>query len=643
MNFRTILAFCILAGLLVTSACKPADAPFRDLNKNGQMDPYENKELLTEQRVEDLIARMTLAEKVGQMIHGDFDPTENGMPPEHFYRFLEDAPLEDLEQGVREDGVGFLLIGRTPSPGAAARCTNQLQEWAEASRLGIPLVVSMDSVHGLSYVGGATIWPHAIGMAATRNIDLIENLAAILAKESRAVGVHQTLGPVADVGTDPRWGRVMESSGEDIDLAAEIVRAQVETLQGPSLSEHSVLCTTKHFPGAGPEKDGLDAMDFRNEMPLQRSVIVSANETLQEHLKPFRAAIEAGTGSIMPYYSSVDSIEEVPALGSYPILVDLLRKDLGFEGIICSDWLPIETLMFRGFDRKEAIRMIVEADTDVFGGASPRVIQEIVALVYDETLPETEIDDSVRRILKVKFDLGLFDDPYVDADEADRVVGNDEHQQVSLRAARESLTLLANDGILPLPSETDVLVAGPRSADMESLAAGWTGYPQSGKTVLQAIEEKVSDRSRVFHELEDADRAAELARKADIAVVAVGEPSYVHTSPWGPEKLTLPDDQLALIQAIHATGTPTVVVFLMGRPYVIPWCAENASAVLAAYYPGTRGGEAIADVLFGDFAPKGKLPFQMPRSYEQVLRQREDIPKDIQNPLYPYGFGLTYE
>jgi len=639
--------FLVFFGVIVSiPACQRKETDYRDLDKNGRLDPYEDSKLSVEKRVEDLLMRMTLEEKVGQMIHGSISPDTEGMPPEHFYAWPGYEP-EGLEKGITEDMVGFLLLAYTPNPGAAARCTNKIQEWAENSRLGIPVVISMDSVHGLSYVGGATIGPYQLGLAAARNLDLIRKLAEILAKESRAVGIHQTLGPGADVGTEPRWGRIMETSGEDAELAAKMVRAQIEILQGNTLSPSSLLCTTKHFPGAGPERDGVDAVDVRKlemgQNPLQDSMILVDKETLQYHLKPFEAAIKAGTGSIMPYYSPVSLYDNVPALGSYKILVELLREELGFDGIICSDWGPINTVMFRGFEREDSIRMVIGADTDVLGGTTPMYIGEVVNLMKRGEIQGKEIDDSVRRILRVKFLLGLFENPYVDPEQAVEVVGCDEHQEFSLQAARESMTLLKNNGVLPLSKDAKILVAGPRSSDMESLAGGWTGYPQPGLTLYDAIANMAVQKDNVVHVLADVKEAAKMAREVDVAVVAVGENAYVHTSPWGPEQLTLEENQLNLIKAIQATGTPTVVVLLMGRPYVIPWCAQNVSGILAAYHPGTRGGEAIADVLFGDFNPTGKLPFQMPRSMDQIRNQREDLPFDIEDPLYDFGYSLSYK
>ncbi len=645
-RFHTTLARIVVIVVLVGAGMAVADG-YRDLNRNGRMEPYENPNLAVDKRVYDLLPRMTLQEKIGQMIHSPFALREDGMPSEHILTMARDIPPENLKKGIQEQMVGSLYGPGSqayPDAGAAARCTNRLQQWAENSRLGIPLIVSMDSVHGLSYVRGAAIWPHALGLAATRNVGLVKKLAGVLARESRAVGFQQTLGPVADVGTDPRWGRVMETCGEDAELAAEMVRAQVLSLQGEALNKDSVLCTVKHFPGAGPEKDGVDAANFFSaESLFRRSTIISTEDTLEYHLKPFKAAIEAGTGAIMPYYSSVKSLDKkVPALGSHKVLTDLLRNGLGYDGIICSDAGPVELLTnVYGYSRDKAIQMVVSAGTDSILFASPSMTGDIARLVRDGKISEETIDDSVRRILRVKFQLGLFEAPYVDPEYAEEIVGCEEHQKLSLQAARDSMTLLKNNGILPLSKDAKILVAGPRSDDMRSLGGGWTGYPQPGVTLLQAIKNKASDETEVLHELTDAQKAKELAWGADVAVVAVGEPQYIHTSPWGPEQLSLADEQLDLIKAIHETGTPTIVVLLMGRPYIIPWCAENVSGIIAAYYPGTRGGEAIADVLFGDHNPNGKLPFQMPRSMKQVKDQREDKPFDIEDPLYPYGHGMS--
>ena len=248
----------------------------------------------------------------------------------------------------------------------------------------------------------------------------------------------------------------------------------------------------------------------------------------------------------------------------------------------------------------------------------------------------------MRRTLIAKFKMGVFENPYADVEYAAQLVGSPEHQALSLQAARQSMTLLKNTGILPLQSPSKVLVAGLRAADMDSLTGGWTSQ-QSGVTILDEVKKRVESKggSVVFHG-EDSLAAAEAAKQSDLAIVVIGEPAYMHSPPWGANTLEITPSQQEMLEAIAETGTPMVVVVMMGRPYILTWCAENADAILVAYYPGTQGAIAIADVLFGDFNPTGKLPIQIPRSMEQVKKQKSDQPFDIEDPLYDYGFGLSY-
>jgi len=598
---------------------------FRDLNGNGALDPYEDWRLPVPQRVEDLLSRMTLEEKVGQMLHPTFIPRPDGSPP----------PF--MEKWMRDLGIGFVLVRDLPGVRAAAECMNQLQEWCEASRLGIPVIVSMDSIHGLSYVNGGIVYPHNLGLAAIGDVELVRELVKASREEHLAVGVRMTLSPNADLATEPRWGRVYECQGEDAELAAALVRAQVETYQnGNDLNPESILTCVKHFPGAGPQMDGVDM-----------APIVSTLETLDYHLKPFVAAIEAGTGSVMPYYSIPLALDMMAALGSRATLQDLLRGKLGFTGIITTDWgmqfgiRQSGDFIGREISNDEALVIgVADAGVDVIGGASPRDIKDTVRLVEEGQIPEERIDDAVRRILAAKFKLGVFEDPYVDPDSAEEVVGSPEHQALSLEAARRSMTLIKNNGILPLKGTERILVAGLRAGDMDSLTGGWTSK-QDGVTIVQAIEAATQGE---VHYVPDAPQEAErLAAESDVAVVVVGEPAYMHNPPWGASSLELTSSQQEMLEAIHKTGTPIVVVVLLARPYILTWCAENAAAILVAYLPGTQGGIAIADVLFGEVNPQGKLPVQLPRSMDQVLQQRSDVPFDIDNPLFEHGFGLSYK
>lgn len=601
---------------------------FKDLNANGQLDPYEDWRLSPEERAEDLLQQMTLKEKIAQMQHPTFVPRPDGS-----------APLF-LEKWAQELNVGYVLVRDLPDGKTAAKTMNQLQSWCEASRLGIPILVSMDSVHGTSYVGGALVHPHNLGLAATRDVDLVRRLTEATREEHLAIGVRMTLSPVADIGTEPRWGRVMETLGEDPDLVAEMVKTQVLAFQnGPELNSRSVLTTVKHFPGSGPQMDGVDM-----------APIVASKETMyRHHLKPFIAAIEAGTGSVMPYYSIPLALDMMAALGSKVALQEVLRGELGFEGIITTDWGMIwgiqQSATFVGgeISHDEAIVIgVAEGQVDGIGGESIRLIDDMARLVDEGLIDEEIIDRAVRRTLVAKFKMGIFDNPYVDVEYAEQLVGCPEHQALSLEAARKSMTLLKNTGILPLKSPKKVLVAGLRAADMDSLTGGWTSQ-QSGVTILEEIKSRVEVQGgTVFYEGDNADAAAEMAKECDLAIVVVGEPAYMHSPPWGANTLEITPSQQEMLEAIAETGTPIVVIVLMGRPYILTWCAENVDAILVAYYPGTQGAVAIADVLFGIYNPTGKLPVQIPRSMEQVRRQKSDEPFDIEDPLYDFGFGLSY-
>jgi len=601
---------------------------FKDLNANGQLDPYEDWRLSPEERAEDLLQQMTLKEKIAQMQHPTFVPRPDGSAPSF------------LEKWAQELNVGYVLVRDLPDGKTAAKTMNQLQSWCEASRLGIPILVSMDSVHGTSYVGGALVHPHNLGLAATRDVDLVRRLTEATREEHLAIGVRMTLSPVADIGTEPRWGRVMETFGEDPDLVAEMVKTQVLAFQnGPELNSRSVLTTVKHFPGSGPQMDGVDM-----------APIVASKETMyRHHLKPFIAAIEAGTGSVMPYYSIPLALDMMAALGSKVALQEVLRGELGFEGIITTDWGMIwgiqQSATFVGgeISHDEAIVIgVAEGQVDGIGGESIRLIDDMARLVDEGLIDEEIIDRAVRRTLVAKFKMGIFDNPYVDVEYAEQLVGCPEHQALSLEAARKSMTLLKNTGILPLKSPKKVLVAGLRAADMDSLTGGWTSQ-QSGVTILEEIKSRVEVQGgTVFYEGDNADAAAEMAKECDLAIVVVGEPAYMHSPPWGANTLEITPSQQEMLEAIAETGTPIVVIVLMGRPYILTWCAENVDAILVAYYPGTQGAVAIADVLFGIYNPTGKLPVQIPRSMEQVRRQKSDEPFDIEDPLYDFGFGLSY-
>ena len=605
---------------------------FIDLNSNGELDVYEDWREDAETRAADLVSQMTIREKIAQMQHPTFLPRSDGSIPSY------------LEEWCNEESIGMLLIRELNSVETAATTMNTIQEYAEGSRLGVPVLVSMDSVHGLSYVSGATVTPHNLALAATRDEELVTKLAEIARDEHLAVGVRMTLSPEADIASEPRWGRVMETFGEDPDLVTEMVTAQIVAFQNGTegLNSGSIVACIKHFPGAGPQMDGKDT-----------SPIISSEESLQEHLKPYYAALEVNVASVMPYYSVPLALDmENSAIGSKATLQDLLRDEMGFEGIIQTDWGMIwaiqealGTMTGEEVSDEEAILIgVTESRVDGIGGESIRLIDLMEEYTNDGKIDEAILDASATRIVKAKFELGVFENPYCDVEYAVEFVGNEESQAVNLEAARKAMTLLKNDGTLPLDpdAEQTILVCGPRAGDMDSLVGGWSSA-QEGLTIADAIDVYAGENTTVIYEAEDVERITELAAEADVIIVSVGEPSYQHDPPWGYDTLEITGSQQEILEAAVASGKPVVTVVTGGRPYILTWCDENTNSILEAYYPGSQGGIAIAETLFGMNNPTGKTPMQFPRDMESVNNQEGDISFDLEDPLYDYGWGLSYD
>lgn len=605
---------------------------FIDLNSNGELDPYEDWRLDAETRAADLVGQMTVREKIAQMQHPTFLPRADGEIPSY------------LKEWCNEESIGMLLIRELNSVEAAATTMNTIQEYAEGSRLGVPVLVSMDSVHGLSYVTGATVTPHNLALAATRDEELVTELAEVARKEHIAIGVRMTLSPEADIASEPRWGRVMETFGEDPDLVTQMVTAQVVAFQNGTegLNEDSIVACMKHFPGAGPQMDGKDT-----------SPIISSEETLQIHLKPYYAALEVNVASIMPYYSVPLALDmENSAIGSKATLQDLLRDEMGFEGIIQTDWGMIwaiqealGTMTGEEVSDEEAILIgVTESRVDGIGGESIRLIDYMEEYTNDGKIDESILDAAATRIVKAKFELGVFENPYCDVEYAVSYVGNEESQALNLEAAEKAMTLLKNDGILPLDAnaEQTILVCGPRAGDMDSLVGGWSSA-QEGLTIAGALEAYAGENTTVIYEAEDLTRIAELAEEADVIIVSVGEPSYQHDPPWGYDTLEITSSQQEILETAKASGKPIITVVTGGRPYILTWCDENTNAILEAYYPGAQGGIAIAETLYGMNNPTGKTPMQFPRDMESVNNQEGDVSFDLEDPLYDYGFGLSYD
>lgn len=605
---------------------------FIDLNGNGELDVYEDWRQDAETRAADLVSQMTVREKIAQMQHPTYLPRADG----------KIAPY--LKEYCSEYGIGMLLIRELNSVEAAATTMNTIQEYAESSRLGVPVLVSMDSVHGLSYVSGATVTPHNLALAATRDEALVTKLAEIARDEHLAVGVRMTLSPEADIASEPRWGRVMETFGEDPDLVTQMVTAQVVAFQNgrDGLNTGSIVACMKHFPGAGPQMEGKDT-----------SPIISSEETLQIHLKPYYAALEVNVASIMPYYSVPLALDmENSAIGSKATLQDLLRDEMGFTGIIQTDWGMIwaiqealGTMTGEEVSDEEAILIgVTQSRVDGIGGESIRLIDLMEEYTQEGKIDEAILTAAATRIVKVKFEMGMFENPYCDVDYAVSFVGNEENQKVNLQAAREAMTLLKNDGALPLnpDAKQTILVCGPRAFDTDSLVGGWSSA-QDGLTIADAVAAYAGENTTVLTEKEDVEVIKELAQQADVIIVSIGEPSYQHDPVWGYDTLEIVQSQQEILEAAVASGKTVITVVTGGRPYILTWCDENTNAILEAYYPGAKGGIAIAETLFGMNNPTGKTPMQFPRDMESVNAQEGDVSFDLENPLYDYGFGLSYE
>ena len=563
------------------------------------------------------------------------------------------------------------------SPRATAELTNAIQRFfVEHSRLGIPVIFHEECLHGHA-ARDATSFCQPIGLAATFDPELVEALYTMTALEARLRGAHQALTPVVDVARDPRWGRVEETFGEDPYLVSRMGVAAVRGFQGDARfkGKSRVIATLKHFAAHGAPESGLNCAPAEVSPHTLRDVI----------LVPFRAAItEGGALSVMPSYNEVDG---VPSHANRWLLRDVLRGEWGFTGFTVSDYYAIWEMADRpdthghhvAHDKKEAAALAVRAGVNI-ELPEPDCYRHLVELVREGTLKERELDDLVAPMLAAKFRLGLFDDPYVDPAETERVVGCDAHRALALRAARETITLLRNDGgLLPLdPARLrSIAVIGPNAH--RHMLGGYSGVPRQVVTVLDGIKAAVKGRvdvrysegcritiggswveDRVVPSDPEEDRrqiaeAVQVAAGADVVVLAIGDNEQTSREGWGKQHLgdratlDLVGRQEELAQALVATGKPVVVVLFSGRPASVRWIAEHVPAILECWYLGQEGGTAIADVLFGAVNPGGKLPMTIPRSaghvpafYNYKPSARRGYLFDDVTPLWPFGFGLSY-
>ena len=620
-----------------------------------------------EQKVDSLLREMTLEEKVGQMTQLTLSTVSKEAHQDN-PAAIRDHELdpEKLRAVVVEHHVGSILnvAGQAFSVEHWAEVMRQVQRTAtEETRLGIPVLYGIDAVHGANYTREAVLFPQNQGLAATWNPALAQETAKITARDVRASGIPWNFAPVLDIGREPRWPRLYETLGEDTHLATVMGLGLLRGYQGTDVSDPArVAGTLKHFVGYSAPENGLD------RTPAQIPEI----ELREQHLTPFRAAIEAGAKSIMINSGEVNG---VPAHASAHLLQDVLRDELGFEGVAVSDWLDVKKLVnvhHVAETEREATKMAVMAGMDMsMVPTDLSFYDHLLSLVRDGEVPESRINEAVRRILRLKFETGLFQDPLRGLEKSEQV-GSPRDRRVSLQAARESVTLLRNRSapsgasLLPLSDEQDVLVTGPTAHSMQSMHNGWSYtwqgggaaqqmFPAGRPTLMEAVRERVGEERTTYvpgatlTDPERMDAAVAAAREADVAVVALGEGAYAET-PGNLNHMALPRAQRTLLRRVADTGTPVVLVLIQGRPRLLKETADLPDAVLSAYNPGPEGGQALMEVLYGDVNPSGHLPYTYPRSsvglrtYDRTYSENQDREGGMSgfDPLFAFGDGLSY-
>ena len=590
---------------------------FRDLNKNNLLDAYEDHRLSSEIRVNDLLARMTTEEKVGQMFHPPFT-----LNPDLLMLIYEIAIRGNklTEAKIVFDNITHFNLYGNPSPSELAKKINYFQQIASKTRLGIPITISSDPIHEVPKGGGVASfsvdgyskWPSQLGFAATNDPSIIQNFAEIARDEYLATGIRTALHPMSDLATEPRWARNFGTFGSNAELSSKMTLAYMDGFQGKNISAKSVHTMVKHFPGGGPQENGLDPHLYSG-----RNQSYPGNN-FDYHLLPFKDAIKNNLKVIMPYYGiPVGITNEDVAMGyNKYILSDLLREELGFDGVVCSDWGIISGRHW-GVDNlsiRERYKKSLIAGIDQYGGEDDP--EHIINLINDNEISIERINNSVRRILINKFDLGLFDNPYVDEKLIKERVATDKNIAFGLDAQRKSIVLLENDGILPLKNEQSVFVDG------------------LDKRIASSFGKVVND-----------------PEKADIIIM------YIHTVFNGNQESGLnrlfdnflstlfPNGDLNFDNEItskikkYSKNNNLIVVVDLNRPAILHEIKNLAAGLI-----GTFGvlDEVIFEAIYGNFNPSGKLPFEIPSSMEEVKKQKEDLPDDTDNPSYEYGYGISY-
>ncbi|HWQ04830.1 MAG TPA: glycoside hydrolase family 3 N-terminal domain-containing protein [Longilinea sp.] len=593
--------------------------PFRDLNHNGKLDVYEDPRQPLEARVEDLLGQLTLEEKAGLLFINGSGINEDGsieeQPGNYWSRMNAANQIAALKMNH------FNLWG-IPGAQVVAAWHNRLQRFAEGTRLGIPVTIASDPRNHFTRnifsmaANEFSQWCETLGFGALDDAGLVQQFAEIARQEYLAVGIRVALHPQIDLATEPRWPRISGTFGEDAHVAARLVKAYIAGFQGKALGKHSVACMTKHFPGGGPQFEGLDP-----HFEFQRGQIYPG-KNFSYHLIPFEAAIEAGTAAIMPYYGvPMDQTDENVAMSfNKAIITGLLREKYRFDGVVCTDWglitdvqlpdavWPARAWGVEGLSCPDRVLKALEAGVDQFGGES--CPEYVIELVKTGRLSEARIDQSVRRLLRLKFQLGLFDDPFVDESLVPQVLGNPVSVAAGLASQERAMTLLKNDqDVLPLQGRLKIfvkninpaiaahfaeVVAAPEQADFAIVRLDTPWVPVDTKNTF----------ARGFHH---------------------GDLDF---------KSPVKEEILALLKAV-----PTIVVFYLDRPAVIPEISSAARAILGEY---GADDTAVLNIVFGKARPEGRLPFELPSSMEAVRTQKPDVPHDSENPLFPFGFGLTY-
>jgi beta-glucosidase len=590
---------------------------FRDLNKNYILDAYEDHRLDSKVRTEDLLKKMTLEEKVGQMFHPPFT-----LNPDIWMLIYEIAIRGNqlTESQILFDSISHFNLYGNPSPENLAKEINNFQRVASKTRLGIPVTISSDPIHEVPKGGGVASfsvdgfskWPSQLGFAATNDPAIVKEFAEIAKEEYLAVGIRTALHPMSDLATEPRWARNFGTFGSSAEISSQMTTAYMDGFQGSKIDHNSVLTMVKHFPGGGPQKDGLDAHLYSGKDQTY------PGNNFDYHLIPFKEAVKNNLKVIMPYYGiPVDQTEENVAMAFNKfIITDLLREDIGFNGVVCSDW-GIITGRHWGVDDlsiEQRYEKSINAGIDQFGGEADT--SYLIKLVKENKIPESRIDSSVRRILINKFDLGLFDNPYVDVTNVQHKVNTLKNIDAGLDAQRKSLVLLENNGILPLKKENKVFIDG------------------LDKNIAQKFGNVVKKSS-----------------DADVIIM------YVHTvfnenQESGLNRIfdnflskLFPNGDLRFNRNIinkikeYSKEKELIVIVDLNRPAILDDIKKSTSSLI-----GTFGvsDQVIFEGIYGRFNPSGKLPFEIPSSMKAVLNQKEDLPDDTLNPTYEFGYGISY-